>query len=101
VPTPCQPQGQLEREVLALLETGRTLESEYDVKHSPVASFLVRSVGFGRAGVLLEQARAFFGQRISGEQFLDACNPEIVEAIVNGACQVFEIRRKAIRHRTA
>jgi hypothetical protein len=100
VPNPFQPQGQLEQEVLALLETGRTLESDYDVKHSPVASFVVRSIGFAHAQQLLEQARAFFDQQVTGEQFLHACHPEIVEAIVNGACQVFEIRRKAIRNRS-
>jgi hypothetical protein len=101
VQSPCQAQSQLEQEVLSLLETGRTLESDYDVKHSPVATFVVRSIGFARSGSLLEQARAFFGQHISGEQFLQACDPDIVEAIVAGACQVFEIRRKAIRHKTS
>jgi hypothetical protein len=100
VQNPWQPQNQLEQEVLALLETGRTLESDYDVKHSPVATFLVRSIGFDRSVCLLEQARSFFCQHISGEEFLSACDPHIVEAIVAGACQVFEIRRKAIRHKT-
>ena len=101
VTSPFQPQDALEREVLALLETGRTLESDYDVKHSPVASFVVRSIGFAHSWQLLEQARAFFGREISGEQFLQACNPQIVEAIVSSACQVFEIRREAIRNRAA
>jgi hypothetical protein len=91
-------QNQLEREVLALLETGRTLESDYDVKHSPVATFVVRSIGFDHSRALLEQARAFFNQQISGEQFLQACDSGIVDAIVSGACQVFEIRREAIRN---
>ena len=100
VPHPWQPQCQLEQEVLSLLETGRTLESDYDVKHSPVATFVVRSIGFTRSSALLAQARAFFSQQISGEQFLQSCDPDIVEAIVGGACQVFEIRRKAIRHKT-
>lgn len=100
VQSPFEPQDQLELEVLALLETGRTLESDYDVKHSPVATFVVRAIGFARSKELLEQARAFFGQQLSGEQFLQACDPGIVDAIVNGACQVFEIRRQAIRKRT-
>jgi hypothetical protein len=98
VQNPFQPQNQLEREVLALLETGRTLESDYDVKHSPVATFVVRSIGFDHSRALLEQARAFFNQQISGEQFLQACDSGIVDAIVSGACQVFEIRREAIRN---
>ena len=101
VASPFQPQDALEQEVLALLEIGRTLESDYDVKHSPVASFVVRSIGFVRSRHLLVQARAFFDLEISGEQFLQACSPQIVEAIVNGACRVFEIRREAIRNRAA
>jgi hypothetical protein len=101
VPTPFQAQSQLEEEVLALLETGRTLESDYDVKHSPVAAFVVRSIGFARSRQLLEQARAFFKHQITGEQFLQACNADIVDAIVNGACRVFEIRCTSIRNRAA
>ncbi len=96
VACPFQPQGALEEEVLALLEIGRTLESDYDVKHSPVASFVIRFIGFEQSRQLLKQARAFFDQKVSGEQFLQACNPEIVEAIVNAARQVFEIRREVI-----
>jgi hypothetical protein len=97
VQKPFEPESQLEREVLALLETGRTLESDYDVKHSPVATFVVRSIGFAGSKDLLEQARAFFNHQVTGEQFLQACDPGIVDAIVSGACQVFEIRRQAIR----
>lgn len=94
---PVKPQGALQTQVLQLLEVGRSAESSYDVKHSPVATFVIKSVGFTRALELLEVAREYFLGRINGEEFLKRCDAPIVEAIVTSVYSVFEIRLQAIR----
>jgi len=91
-----KPRNKLGREVLELLEKGRTQESDYDVKHSPVATYVIKSIGFAQAKLLLDIAREFFDLKRTGEEFLQACNHEIVEAIVAGVQKIFEVRAKAI-----
>ena len=91
------PRTPLEQEVLDLLEKGRSQHSNYDVKHSPVATFVVKSLGFARSAELLEQAREFFAGNIQGEEFLAACEPDIVGAIVNAVYCVFDLRQRALR----
>ncbi|MCZ0903134.1 hypothetical protein ON021_24870, partial [Microcoleus sp. HI-ES] len=39
-------ESQLQREVLDLLEIGRNQESRYDIKNSPVSTFIIKSIGF-------------------------------------------------------
>jgi hypothetical protein len=91
-----QPSNKLEWEVLDLLEKGRTQESDYDVKHSPVATYVIKSIGFVQANRLLDIAREFFDEKLSGEEFLHVCSREIVETIVTGVQKIFEVRSKVI-----
>ncbi|MFN9533435.1 MAG: hypothetical protein ACK59W_03165 [Pseudanabaena sp.] len=43
---PQKPSSPVEAEVLELLDKGRTVDSSYDVKNSPVATFMVKLIGF-------------------------------------------------------
>ena len=45
VPAPYRTQDANEACVMELLETGRSADSAYDTRHSPVASYLVKSLG--------------------------------------------------------
>ncbi|UBF26582.1 hypothetical protein K9N68_00790 [Kovacikia minuta CCNUW1] len=91
------PETDLEWEVLGLLEKGRNQSSIYDIKNSPVTTFLIKSVGFGDTRRLLPQAKAFFAEEISPEEFLQSCDPTVVETITNGILQVFESRKAALK----
>ncbi len=91
------PENALQQEVLDLLEKGRSEHSNYDVKHSPVATFVLKELGFARAAELLQIAREFFGGGISGEEFLLRCEPAIVDAIVTAVYHVFDHRIRALR----
>jgi len=97
VVNPATARNQTEYEVLELLEKGRTQESKYDVKHSPVATFVVKSLGFDRASELLIDARQFFDKQIASEQFLLRCNRSMVEDIVSAVERVFEVRIRSLR----
>lgn len=87
----------LEREVLELLEHGRSQESDYDVKHSPVATFVIKSIGFSRGMDLLVHAREFFAARTTATEFLRQCEPAVMQVFVQGVCRVFELRLQALR----
>lgn len=91
-----QPRNSLEHEVLELLEKGRTQSSNYDVKNSPVATYIIKTVGFAQALELLEFAQQFFKNELSAEAFLRRCNRQIVDTIVQSVLGVFEVRSAAL-----
>ncbi|EKQ69374.1 hypothetical protein OsccyDRAFT_2001 [Leptolyngbyaceae cyanobacterium JSC-12] len=93
------PANAIEQEVLELLEKGRTKSSTYDVKNSPVATFIIKSIGFPEARRLLLQAKEFFKRSISAEEFLALCDREVVDTIVRAVLQVFEYRKNAMAGR--
>jgi hypothetical protein len=90
------PETSLENEVLELLEIGRSLNSSYDVKNSPIATYVVKSIGFVEVRKLLEQAKAFFDGDITSEEFLSSCDPDVVRTVTNGVLELFESRKMAL-----
>ncbi len=95
------PTTTLEQEVLDLLEKGRSKSSTYDVKNSPVATYIIKTVGFGEAQRLLLQAKEFFKKNLSSEEFLAVCDRAVVDTIIHSVLQVFERRETAMRGTTA
>jgi len=91
------PATELEWEVLSLLEKGRSQSSTYDIKNSPTATFIIKSIGFDQARHLLLQAKQFFKGELSAEDFLMKCDRDVVNTITNGILQVFESRKVAVR----
>jgi len=87
-----KPETELENEVLSLLSKGRNQESPYDLKNSPIATFIVKSIGFGEMLHLIEVAKEFFIGKISAYTFLSKCDPDIVRTITLGVRQLFESR---------
>lgn len=92
IPITQPPETALEAEVLALLVQGRNQESDYDLKNSPVATFIIKSIGFASVEPLLKQAKAFFSGAIQPTEFLGEFKPEVVDTILNAVVQVFEKR---------
>jgi hypothetical protein len=88
--------SQLQREVLDLLEIGRNQESPYDIKNSPVSTFIIKSIGFAETENFLKKAKEFFAGDISSEEFLSDCNPDVVETISSGVMKLFDSRKTAL-----
>ncbi len=97
IPPAYPPKTALEVEVLDLLSKGRNRESAYDLKNSPVATFIVKSMGFDALRGFLVSAKAFLAGDMSPDEFLAQCDPAIVDAILNGAIRLFECRLEALR----
>lgn len=96
IPIAYQPETPLEVEVLELLSKGRNQEHAYDLKNSPVATFIIKSIGFASIEYLLKQAKEFFSGTISATDFLKECNPDVVKAIARGVSHLFESRASAL-----
>lgn len=93
-----KPQNDLEKEVVTLLERGRTQDTDYDIKHSPTATFIVKSVGFAEIEKQLQRAQAFFQESLSPEDFIAGCNPKVTEAVTNAVLKLFDRRKAALKH---
>jgi len=92
IANPYQAQNQQEKIVMELLETGRSADSVHDARHSPVASYLVKSLGIPASMQLLEHARAYFAGKLSGEELLAQTHPQVVQGLRHAMVQVFERR---------
>lgn len=89
---PYIPKNSLEETVLDVLTYGINKETTYDIKNSPITAFLVRAIGFSKVEELYESLLDYYSEKINAEEFLAKCDPFIVEVIVNGAIQIFELR---------
>lgn len=92
----CPLETELEAEVLKLLEKGRSNNSSYDLKNSPLAAFIVKSLGFSETRLLLKRAKKFFQGSISAEEFLSGCDAIITTTITEAVLQLFESRKLAL-----
>jgi hypothetical protein len=90
------PKTDLEQEVVTLLEQGRTQSAAYDIKHSPLATFMVKLVGFEEIRRQRQRAQEFFQESLSAEDFLSGCDSKLIEAIATGVLQLFDSRKSAL-----
>ncbi|AFZ14424.1 hypothetical protein Cri9333_3602 [Crinalium epipsammum PCC 9333] len=89
-------ENSIENEVFELLDKGRSQESAYDLKNSPLATFIIQSVGFEQSQSLLVRAKEFFKGDIEAEDFLKDCHPDIVAALTESVAQLFDTRKAAL-----
>lgn len=87
----------MEIEVFEILDKGRNKESRYDIKNSPLATLIVKHLGFRGTMESLKQAKEFFNSNLSPEEFLQKCDPEIVSIVTNALMELFESRIVALR----
>lgn len=89
-------ENQLQSEVLDLLAIGRNKESPYDIKNSPVSTFIIKSIGFAETDNYLKRAKEFFKGDVSSEDFLSECDSDVVETISSGVMKLFDSRKIAL-----
>lgn len=95
---PHQSQTEIEKEVLELLETGRSQNITYDLKTSPLTTFVARYIGFDSIRQIRERSQEFFQGNISSEDFLSSCNTDLTRIIINEIKTIFENRQAVICH---
>ena len=97
IPEGVQPKTELENEVLELLSKGRGRESAYDLKNSPITTFIIKYLGFDSVRYLLERAKEFFKGSLEAEDFLRECDPEVVRTVTAAVEKLFDSRKIALR----
>ena len=90
-------ENQLQKQVLDLLEIGRNQESPYDIKNSPVSTFIIKSIGFAETDNFLKKAHDFFAGHIASEELLSYCDAEVIDTIELGVVKLFDSRKTALR----
>lgn len=93
---PYQPTTDIEQEVLYLLEVGRSNDTHYDLKNSPLTAFVVRYLSFDGIRQMQERLPDFFQGNISSEDFLNGCNADMTRIIVNEVIKLLENRKAAL-----
>ncbi len=96
ITTPHQPSSPIETEVLELLDKGRKVDSSYDVKNSPVATFMVKSIGFKEMQRMLKLSKEFFKGNLTSEDLLTSCDPYVMSMIKGAVLQLFDSRKAAL-----
>lgn len=93
---PYQGNNELEMEVLDLLEVGRSNGNTYDLKNSPLTTFVVKYIGFDSIRQMKEKVYDFFQGTISSEFFLANCDADLVKVIVKEVVNLLENRKIAL-----
>ena len=92
IETPYNPSNPIEAEVLELLDKGRTLDSSYDVKNSPVATFMVKSLGFEEMQRMLMLSKEFFKGNLTSEELIASCDSHVMSMLKSAVLKLFDSR---------
>ncbi|PZO42392.1 MAG: hypothetical protein DCF19_07330 [Pseudanabaena frigida] len=96
IPNPYKPITPVEIKVLKLLDEGRKVKSSYDVKNSPVATFMVKAIGFPEMQKLLHLSKEFFKGTLTSEELIKSCDTFVIESIKSAVLQLFDSRKVAL-----
>ncbi|MGK7921157.1 MAG: hypothetical protein AB4080_14230 [Trichodesmium sp.] len=97
IQNPYQCQNSLESEVLILLEDGRSLNADYDMRNSPLSTYMVKYIGFDEVKKQRKRINDFLEKNVSAEEFIDGCNSSLVKTVIEGILDLFESRKQAIQ----
>ena len=94
---PHKAQTGLEAEVLNLLENGRAQSSSNtDLENSPLATFMVKVVGFEEMRYQCDRAKEFFRENLTADDFISDFNPIVTEIVVDSIIKLFDSRKSTI-----
>ncbi|MEY4662664.1 MAG: hypothetical protein RLZZ239_1137 [Pseudomonadota bacterium] len=95
VKSPYKPASTIEETVMDILETGRSEDSIHDARHSPVASYLVKSLGMQACMHLLEQSRLYFADKLSPEELIASADSTVIQGLEHAVYSVFHHHAQA------
>jgi hypothetical protein len=90
------PKNDLESEVLDLLENGRAKSETADLKDSPLATFMVKSLGFEEMQKQCTRAKEFFKGNLSAVDFISNFDGTVTQPVVDALLKLFENRKSAL-----
>jgi hypothetical protein len=90
------PRNTIEEEVLTLVEVGRLQDFDYDIKNSPLTTYMVKAMGYDEMSRLRDRGKAFFAGELSAEAFIAECPQKIVADVTEGLGKLFDSRKSAL-----
>lgn len=96
IPNKYKFQNDQEKQVFDLLEKGRAKSAEYDLENSPLATYIVKSIGFARTQYQYQRAKEFFQGKIAAENFIAGFPVEVSQNIIAAVEKMFENRKTSI-----
>jgi hypothetical protein len=98
------PQGPAQTTTLQLIEVGRASVSDFDLRHSPLATTFIHHLGFDGLERALNKSLEFLanlagsrrdGERVrAGQDFIASFDPELSRVVTEAIQKVFELRTK-------
>ncbi|HEY3312107.1 MAG TPA: hypothetical protein VGK00_10740 [Anaerolineales bacterium] len=82
--------------IYQLLEAGRTSETTFDMKNSPLSLFIYKSLSPDQISNYLHCARDFYSGSLSADDFLQGIDPIIVQPIARACSIMVYTRREAL-----
>lgn len=79
--------------VLNLLEYGRSSETSFDMRHSPLSAFFYQHLGSEKTKQYLAYAKELFAEQITYKEFLDQIDKQLLGAFAK-ACSELAITRR-------
>ncbi|NES05174.1 MAG: hypothetical protein F6K22_21530 [Okeania sp. SIO2F4] len=79
-----------------MLKDGLSQNAVYDMRNSPLSTFMVKYIGFDEVKKQRQRINDFFQNNIYAEEFIDGCNQNLVKTVINGILELFESRKQAI-----
>ncbi|HAS46456.1 MAG TPA: hypothetical protein DCS93_38600 [Microscillaceae bacterium] len=77
-----------------LLEYGRASATSFDMKNSPIASFVYKCLGDAQSTQAMELARQMFAEKITPEMFLRSLNRKLVSDLAQACAMLATTRKK-------
>jgi hypothetical protein len=79
-----------------LLEYGRTSDTSFDIKNSPIGAFIYKLLGDKETKKSMEIARQMFSGAISPDTFLRLVNRDLVSHIAQACTRLVITRKKEL-----
>lgn len=90
---PLNPVKDVSENIFQLLKGGRLGESSFDIKESPIGTFIYQGLGDQRSQELIGDAKKMFAGQLSPLDFLHRIDPEVLNPLITATASMVFTRR--------
>lgn len=95
---PIDKKNNINSNLIALFEEGRSHESSFDMKGSPLSAYIYRSIGDNESEKIFLQAKEYFSGKINAEAMIKAFPRNVILRIIKACAEVSSTRRSRLIH---
>jgi hypothetical protein len=90
------PKPDLNKHLIALLEEGRSQESSFDMKASPVGFFIYKNLGENQSEKLFEIVLNYFDKKITPQELLNHYPKDVINKLIFACSKISSTRRERL-----